>query len=147
MRIPLALLWFSIGFVLVNGLKMLHIVRSANKMQEQTGYTSQETEDFQKKAYKKSLPYTPVYYLIVWLLCSTFYFSQHTAAHVFSDGLLTGILWWLLTLLLEMLLWIIARHRMQLSWKEMYMESQPWLSVSYYAVLISPLILSMIIAF
>ena len=126
---------------------MLHIVRSANKMQEQTGYTSQETEDFQKKAYKKSLPYTPVYYLIVWLLCSTFYFSQHTAVHVFSDGLLTGILWWLLTLLLEMLLWIIARHRMQLSWKEMYMESQPWLSVSYYAVLISPLILSMIIAF
>ena len=84
MRIPLALLWFSIGFVLVNGLKMLHIVRSANKMQEQTGYTSQETEDFQKKAYKKSLPYTPVYYLIVWLLCSTFYFSQHTAVHVFS---------------------------------------------------------------
>lgn len=56
MNIPLALLWFSIGFVLVNGLKMLHIVRSANKMQEQTGYTSQETEDFQKKAYKKAYP-------------------------------------------------------------------------------------------
>ena len=147
MRIPLALLWFSIGFVLANGLKMLHIFLSVKKMQKQTGYMNQKTADFQKKAYKKSLPYTPVYYLIVWLLCSTFYFSQHTAVHVFSDGLLTGILWWLLTLLLEMLLWIIARHRMQLSWKEMYMESQPWLSVSYYAVLISPLILSMIIAF
>ena len=147
MNIILALIWFVVGFTLVNGIKVLHIVRSGRNLQKKSVKSDPASDNFFKIAYKKSLPYTPIYYLFVWLMCSTFYFSYHTSNDIFSDALKTGISWWLLTLLLEMLLWVIFRHKLQLSWKEMYMNSQPWLSISYYAILISPLILSMIIAF
>ena len=147
MNLPLALLWFLIGFVLINGVKVLHITRSAKKLQNLSVNPGSSSEKHLKTGYRKSLPYTPVYYLFVWLTCSTFYFSNHASVNIFTDALKTGILWWLLTLLFEMLIWVIAKHKLQLTWKEMYVNSQPWLSISYYAVLISPLILSMIIAF
>lgn len=145
MNISLALLWFVIGFVLVNGLKTLHILRSSEKLKLNSAYSGMDQSGRIKSAYKKSLPFIPVYYLFVWIICSIFYFTRHDSTQIYFDALKTGILWWLLTLLLEMLGWVIVKHKLQLSWKEMYINSQPWLSISYYAVLISPLIISLII--
>lgn len=146
MNLYLAIIWFLVGFVLVNGLKALHILGSGKRQKKKSVNKNVNPAQFTQSAYRKSLPYTPVYYLTVWMLCSTFYFLQHTPANIYKDALLTGIFWWLLTLLLEMLLWTVVRHRFQLTPKEMYMHSQPWISLAYYAVLISPLVLSMILA-
>ncbi len=145
MNILLALLWFLIGFVAVNSLKVLHIRRSMRKLQSKPAYSALSETELIKTAYRKSLPFIPPYYLIIWIVCSTFYFLLHTSPNIYKDALITGILWWLVTLLLEMLLWVKVQHKFQLTWKEMYMNSQPWLSLSYYAVLISPLILSVIL--
>lgn len=145
MNLPLALLWFLVGFLAVNGLKTLHILRSSKKIQQKLSNNGISSSESIKKAYQKSLPFIPLYYLLIWIICSIFYFHQHESPRIYLDALNTGILWWLLTLLLEMLVWVIFNHKLKLSWKEMYMNSQPWLSISYYAVLISPIVISLII--
>lgn len=145
MNIPLALLWFLIGFLAVNSLKFSHLRRTMRKLQLNPAYTEYPEAEIMKIAYRKSLPFTPAYYLLVWIVCSTFYFLFHTSPNIYIDALSTGILWWLLTALLEMLLWVKAEHKLRLTWKSMYMNSQPWLSLCYYAVLISPLVLAVIL--
>lgn len=145
MSFTIAILWFFVGFVLSNGLKYLHISRASKKLQLKSSNKELSEDYFLKTAYLKSLPIIPLYYLLVWMLCSVFYFIMHKSANVYTEALFTGLFWWLLTLLLEMLLWVKTKHKLQLSWKEMYMKSQPWLSISYYAILISPLIISLML--
>lgn len=145
MNIFLALIWFLIGFLAVNGLKLLHIQRTVQKLKLKPAYSSLSEPEIITIANRKVQPYSPSYYLVIWLVCSTFYFLLHDSPGIYKDALFTGILWWLLTLILETVIWVKGSHKYKLTWKEMYMNSQPWLSLCYYAVLVSPLILSMIL--
>jgi hypothetical protein len=145
MNLPLSILWFVIGFIAVNGLKLFQIQRKVQKLRLKPENPQKSESELIKAAYQKSQPYVPGYYLLVWIVCSTFYFLLHNSPGIYKEALMTGALWWLLTLLLEMVVWVKSSHKYQLTWKEMYMNSQPWLSLNYYAVLISPLILSMIL--
>ncbi|MFV0391822.1 MAG: hypothetical protein ACK5KP_08065 [Paludibacteraceae bacterium] len=98
-----------------------------------------------QKAYLKSLTIFPVYYLVVWIICSVFFLKESNPEKIYLIALIAGAIWLLLTLLLETLVWSKIRHKFQLTLKEMYQRSQPWISISYYAVLISPLIIALIL--
>ncbi len=147
MNILLALIIFLIGFSVVNGLRLLHIHYSMLKLKSEAADPELSEPRLIQTAHRRSLPYVPVYYLLVWMACSSFYFAFHASPGIYRDAIFTGILWWLLTLLLETLLWVKARHKYRLMWKEMFINSQPWNSLAYYAILISPLAISIIVTF
>ena len=143
MNIKLALLLFIVGFVLVNGLKFMFVSFGYKKMLKKTAKNGIPDTDFYKSAFKPTIMFQPFYYVFVWLICSYIYISKHGSTNIFSDSLKTGILWVTLTILIEMVIWVIANHKMKLSWKEMYIYTQPWILLNYYAVFVSPLILSL----
>lgn len=136
--------WFAIGIIAVNILKYLQIKRFLNKLSKKVNQEPTTPINLLQTAYKKSTLYFPLYYLLVWLTCSTFFFLEFRPERIVLAGLFIGIIWWALSLLLEMLVWVVSSHRFKLSWKEMYTDTQPWISLSYYAIIISPLILAVI---
>lgn len=136
--------WFIIGLITVNILKFLQIRRFQNKLKKKSNKGTTTPVNLLQVAYKKSTLYFPLYYLLVWLTCSTFLFLEFRPDKIVLTGLFIGIIWWGLSLLLEMLVWVVSNHRFKLSWKQMYADTQPWISLSYYAIIISPLILAVI---
>lgn len=136
--------WFLIGFVAVNLLKFLQIKRFLNKLRKKPNPQTQTRANQLHAAYKKSTLYFPLYYLLVWLTCSTFLFLEIKPEKIVLTGLFIGLGWWALSLLIEMIIWVVSNHRFKLSWKEMYVDTQPWVSLSYYSIIISPIILAVI---
>lgn len=145
MNVKLAVIWFLVGFLLVNGLKFLHTVNSSRKKQQRNDNREIPVTAYYKQAYFNTLKFQPFYYVIIWLVCSYFYLSAHITGNLFTDALVTGIFWWAMTVIWEMLIWVLVNHILNLTWKEMYLQSQPWISLTYYAVLISPLFISLIL--
>lgn len=145
MNVKFALIWFLVGFVLVNALKILHTILSSRKKFNRYSQKDIPVSAYYKQAYFNTLKFQPFYYVIVWLTCSYIYFTTHISNNLFTDALFTGISWWALTAIAEMLIWVLVNHKMNLTWKEMYLQSQPWISLTYYSVLVSPLVLSLIL--
>lgn len=145
MNITQAFIWFLIGFLLVNGLKFLHTIVGSRMKHQRIKNNEIPVRGYYKQTYFGMLRFQPFYYVIIWLACSYFYFSGHISGNSFTDALITGIFWWAMTVICEMLLWVLVNHTMNLSWKEMYLQSQPWISLTYYAVLVSPLVISLML--
>lgn len=141
MDIQLAIICFIIGFIIANGIKFLHFRRNTKRISSKTGQNLIR-KDINELAFSKLLPYIPIYYLVIWIVCSSFYFSNHTSTSLFYDGLSTGITWLSLSFIFETGVWVLLKHKLSISMKQMYLKSQPWILLSYYIVLVSPLMLA-----
>ncbi len=141
MNFGLAIIFFFTGFIIINGLKALHFRK--NRMSilktQKTNFTENKINE---QAFIKLLPYTPVYYLTVWLWCGIFYFANHTTQFLFYDGIATGVMWIVLSLIFETIIWVLIKHQMSISMKLMYVKSQPWMLLNYYIILVSPLMIA-----
>lgn len=104
--------------------------------------TEQDKYTAFKKAYQKSTIYLPLYYLIVWIVCSILYFNASQPDHLVQVGISIGIVWGLLNTLADFLVWMGIKKGYQLSWSDIYIKSQPWTGLSYYTILISPIIIA-----
>ena len=103
----------------------------------------ESTVDF---LFRKTMTFVPVYYLIVWIPLSVLYFSGYSGNSVFWEALTIGVLWFVLTILFEYFAWVVAKHKYTLKPETLMKRSQPWVSLSWYAVLISPIIIAFALA-
>lgn len=143
MNLMMAFVWFLIGFTLINCVKFLQLSRTLQKLKTKPENANAQQAALVQLANKKTLPYLPVYYLIIWILCSSFFITGDAQTINFSDALKTGILWLALSFLFELMSWTLLKHPYRLSGKAMYKDSQPWISIMYYAILISPVLVAL----
>lgn len=146
-NIAQALIWLLVGLVLTNVLKYFHLKVGIKKYTHHPATKSLSEDEIKKVTFLKSLPYTPAYYLTGWLISGLFYLQNYADNVRFVDALLIGVVWCGAVLLIEMYGWVVAKHKLNFTWKQMYMQSQPWVSLNYYSIIISPLIMAMIINF
>lgn len=131
--------YFLIGYGVLNILKIIQIRRIISFLQKKD---SKEATLIFKKAHQKSTIYFPLYYLIVWLVCSILYFNTSQTNHIIETGVAAGILWTVLNALADFLIWIGIKKKYQLTWKDIYLNTQPWTALSYYTIIISPIIVA-----
>ncbi len=136
------IIWFAVGFIIVYFIRTFHIKRVIKK---RTDIHSQENSFTFKKAYKKSILFFPFYFLPIWLLCSYFYFSNTLHKDVVLEGIIVAVLWVSLLIVFDFFIWLQTKEKQKMSWKEIYLKSQPWTSLMYYTTMISPIIVALII--
>ncbi len=139
------LLWFVAGFIVSNGLKILQVFLSKRKLEKIPSNAPLNALYILQTAYRKSSPVFPLYYLVVWLFCSYFYFAQHITVHPFVDAAVTAVIWFALTVILEHVLEKLLLNRYDMQPKELHNHSKLWISVCYYIVLISPITIALIL--
>ena len=59
---------------------------------------------------------------------------------MWTAAVFLGLGWMLVTIVLDLVGWVLIRHPWRMSFKEMYVDYQPWLTLIYLAIAISPLI-------
>ncbi len=138
MNLTLALVCFVVGFVSVTTMKYLLLYKNLQREMTYSG----KRDSALRRANRKLSIFIPLFYLLVWVLCSSFYFSVHVPNHLFYDALITGILWLVLIILSEWIFWTLGKHRLKIDNISFFKDTQPWNSISYYAVLVSPLIIA-----
>ena len=95
--------------------------------------------------YAITVPFHPLYNIIIWPIFAYIYLLQTTPANVWKAALALGGSWTLITIVIDLFGWVIIKHPWRMTFREMYVDYQPWISLIYISIFVSPLIAALFI--
>jgi len=95
--------------------------------------------------YAKTVPFHPLYNIIIWPIFAYIYLLQTTPANVWKAALVLGGSWTLITIVFDLFGWVIIKHPWRMTFREMYVDYQPWITLIYISIFVSPLIAALFI--
>lgn len=91
------------------------------------------------EGYEKTKPWHPLYNIVLfslfgyWYLCGLEIPSLH-------ESLITGALWSGICVVFDVFGWVLIKHPWSLSFKEFYLDYQPWISLIYLMIFLGPVV-------
>ncbi len=96
---------------------------------------------FDSQEFVKSVPYHLLINLLVWTAFSYMYFRNNQKRGFNTTAPIYLSLFWLLTAMLtDLIFFVLIPSPVALSFHQFYVEYQPWISITYLIVFISPLL-------
>jgi hypothetical protein len=95
----------------------------------------------QAPAYLMTLPYHPLLNLF-WLPFAWMYLRNFTTDTRRREALELGAFWAILCILIDLVGWILIPHPWAMTFKEFYVDYQPWITLIYMVIFVSPIIVS-----
>ena len=117
--------WIGIGHTVFN-IKVLHM----KSMKESEGLG---------EGYEKTKPWHPLYNIIIFPLFGWLYMSQVNEVTL-EVALLAGAIWAVVSILIDLIGWVLIPHPLRLTFKQFYIEYQPWITLIYIAIFLGPVI-------
>lgn len=90
--------------------------------------------------YAKTVPFHPLYNVIVWPIFSYIYLSAVSYSNLWKEAFILGASWTLISIIFDLFGWVIIKHPWRMTLKEMYVDYQPWITLIYISILLSPFI-------
>lgn len=59
---------------------------------------------------------------------------------MWKEALILGVGWTLISIVIDLFGWVIIKHPWKMTYKEMYWDYQPWISLIYISIFVSPFI-------
>ena len=130
----MSMLWFWVAYAAVTILGIAHTVFNIYvlHMKPMDGTSMGE-------GYEKTKPWHPLYNIILFGLFGWLYMRGVTDPSLY-DALITGAIWAGICIVFDVFGWVIIKHPWSLSFKEFYIDYQPWISLIYVAIFIGPVI-------
>ena len=129
------LIWYWVAYFLVTGIGILHtifniVVLHMKSMKDSPGMG---------EGYEKTKPWHPIYNLVIFPIFASLYFhglGSVTLSHV----IYTSLLWGSITVVFDVIGWVLIKHPWSLTFKEFYIDYQPWITLIYITIYLSPFI-------
>ena len=133
-NLGMSMLWFWLCYLLVTVVGILHTVFNIYVLKMKP-----MDKEGMGEGYEKTKPWHPLYNIVLFSLFGWLYINGlHTAT--LNEALLTGALWAALCIVFDVLGWVIIKHPWSLSFREFYIDYQPWISLIYLAIFIGPVV-------
>ena len=91
------------------------------------------------EGYEKTKPWHPLYNIILFTLFGWLY-MRGLSTPSFSEALVTGAIWTGICIVFDVFGWVLIKHPWSLSFREFYVEYQPWISLIYLAIFLGPVL-------
>lgn len=91
------------------------------------------------EGYEKTKPWHPLYNIILFSLFGWLYMRRITEPSL-TEALVTGGIWAGICIVFDVFGWVIIRHPWSLSFREFYVDYQPWISLIYIAIFLGPVV-------
>lgn len=130
-----ALLYYVLAYLVVTLVGIFHTIFNIKVLH----YKSMKDSPGMGEAYEKTKPFHPLYNLIffplfAWLLMQTL------GTFDIESTIFTSLLWGTLTIIIDLFGWVIIKHPWSLTFKEFYVDYQPWITLTYLIIYTSPFI-------
>ena len=137
------LYYYIIGYLIVTGLASLHFlfnwkVRGQAAFDSSLGLKALKANATQFTAFKTTKPFHPIYNLLTFPVVSIWMMNVFSQMPSFKQALGIGILWTIYCLIFDVIFWIILPHPWRLTVRELFVAYQPWITLAYIAIFISP---------
>jgi hypothetical protein len=133
------MLWFWSAYLLTTLAGIGHTVFNW-KVLKMENTKEKVTSMYDIVAYAKTVPFHPLYNIIIWPVFSYLYLVQQSPANVWQAASVLGASWALITIIIDLFGWVIVRHPWAMTFKEMYVDYQPWITLIYLSIFVSPFI-------
>lgn len=131
----LSMLWYWIAYFIVTDIGVLHTIFNIKVLKMK----SMKDSKGMGEGYEKTKPWHPLYNLIVFPIFSYLYFNGLEVLTL-SNVIATSITWGTITVVFDMFVWVVIKHPWSLSFKEFYIDYQPWITIIYITIYASPFI-------
>jgi len=92
----------------------------------------------QAPAYLMTLPYHPLLNL-VWIPFAWIYLAGLTDGKPLHEAIKLGAFWMIICILLDLVGWILIPHPWAMTFREFYVDYQPWITLIYLVIFASPI--------
>lgn len=128
-------LWYAAAYVIVTAIGILHTIFNIVFLHMK----SMKESDGMGEGYEKTKPWHTLYNIIVFPIFAGIYFHGLRELTL-QTAVLTSLIWGTITIIIDVLGWVIIKHPWSLTFKQFYVEYQPWITFIYIAIYASPLI-------
>ena len=135
----LSLLCFFIGYVVITWIGFLHTVFNIKVLHMKSMKESGGKGKGLGEAYNKTKPWHPLYNLIILPFFAFLYFKSLGTVE-FSNVVATSILWGTSAIVIDLVGWVLIKHPLSLTFRRFYIEYQPWITLVYLMMYVSPFI-------
>lgn len=91
------------------------------------------------EGYEKTKPWHPLYNIVLFSIFGWLYMSGIPEATV-VEAIVTGCIWSGICIVFDVFGWVLIKHPWSLSFREFYVDYQPWISLIYLAIFLGPVI-------
>jgi hypothetical protein len=144
MKLGLFMVWYWSAYVLVTLVGIGHTIFNW-KILKMEIKQEKVTSMYDIVPYAKTVPFHPLYNIIIWPIFSLIYLLQAGPENVWKEALVLGASWALITIVFDVFGWVIVKHPWRMTFKEMYVDYQPWITLIYISIFVSPLIAALFI--
>ena len=128
-------LWYFAAYVLVTLTGVLHTVFNITVLHMKSMVDSPGMGE----GYERTKPWHPLYNIIIFPPFEYLYLAGlHTVT--LQTAVWTGLLWGTVTVVIDVIGWVLIKHPWSLTFKEFYVDYQPWITLIYLTIYASPLI-------
>ena len=129
-----SMLMFWISYLVVTCVGIGHTVFNIYVL-----HMSPMDENGMGEGYEKTKPWHPLYNIVLFTLFGFLYFKG-VEYPTLADALLTGGIWMAICIVFDVFGWVLIKHPWSLSFREFYIEYQPWISLIYLAIFLGPVV-------
>lgn len=130
-----SMLWFWIAYIIVTTIGVLHTIFNIKvlhmkSMKESTGMG---------EGYEKTKPWHPLYNVVIFPIFAYLYLHGLEIV-TFTDVIATSLIWGTITVVFDLFGWVLIKHPWSLTFREFYIDYQPWITLIYITIYASPFI-------
>ena len=131
----MSMLWFWISYVIVTLIGVGHtifniLVLHMKSMKDGPGMG---------EGYEKTKPWHPLYNIILFSLFGYLY-MHGLAVPTMVEAVITGAIWTGICIVFDLFGWVIIKHPWSLTFREFYIDYQPWITLIYIAIIFGPIV-------
>ena len=131
----MSMLWFWLSYIVVTLIGIGHTIFNIAVLHMK----SMKDGPGMGEGYEKTKPWHPLYNIIMFTLFG--YLYMHGLEVIsFSEALITGAIWAGICIVFDVFGWVIIKHPWSLSFKEFYVDYQPWITLIYLAIFFGPIL-------
>ena len=129
-----SMLWFWTAYILVTIVGVLHTIFNIYVL-----HMKPMDQNSMGEGYEKTKPWHPLYNIVLFSLFGWLY-MQGLDTPTFQDAIFNGLIWAGICILFDVFGWVLIKHPWSLTFKQFYVEYQPWISLIYLAIFLGPIV-------
>ena len=130
-----SMLWFWIAYIVVTLIGIGHTIFNITVLHMK----SMKDGPGMGEGYEKTKPWHPLYNIVIFSLFGWLYL-RGLEAPTLTDALCTGAIWAGVCIVFDVFGWVLIRHPWSLTFREFYIDYQPWITLIYLAIFLGPLV-------
>lgn len=129
------ILWYFAAYFIVTAIGVLHTVFNITVLHMK----SMKEGPGMGEGYERTKPWHPLYNILIFPIFAYIYFSGLGAVS-WQAAVVTSLIWGTVTVVFDLFGWVVVKHPWSLTFRQFYVEYQPWITLIYITIYASPFI-------